>query len=366
MSRTRLTIALLILLPVLLFGWLTLTQSGLQWLYRQAEFYLPVELKINRFAGKLIGPITVDGFEYQQADTHITAERITLDWSPATLLTANINISQLHIQDLHIILTETEKADQEQTQPSAITLPEINLPWRLLLKDAQVNGFSITQHQQIFVVNKIKLNASSLFNQVTIKQLSASTDNYSVDIKGELRPIGNYRHELNIRWQAQLPSSALIKGEGQLKGDMKSTVIKQQLSGPLQLTFDGQVNNLLEQLNWQLKVDASQFDISLLEPGWPALSGALKLDAKGDLYTARLSGKLKGNTPETGAVDAEFELERLSDNSIQIKQLKIHSPKSDTRLETTGHWLPAENGGDIKLALNWQNLRWPMLESAMV
>ncbi len=63
MSRTRLSIALFILLPVLLFGWLTLTQSGLQWLYRQAEFYLPVELKINRFEGKLIGPITVDGFQ---------------------------------------------------------------------------------------------------------------------------------------------------------------------------------------------------------------------------------------------------------------------------------------------------------------
>ncbi len=362
MSRTRLSIALFILLPVLLFGWLTLTQSGLQWLYRQAEFYLPVELKINRFEGKLIGPITVDGFQYQQADTHITAKRITLDWSPADLLSANINISQLHIQDLHIILTETEKADQAQTQPPAITLPEINLPWRLSLKDARVNGFSITQQQQIFVVNKIKLNASSLFNQVTIKQLSASTDSYGVDIKGELRPSGNYRHELDVRWQALLPSSALIKGEGQLKGDMKSTVIKQQLSGPLQLTFDGQINNLLEQLNWQFKVDASQFDLSMLEPGWPALSGALKLDAKGDLFTARLSGKLKGNTPETGAVDAEFELERLSDNTIQIKQLKIHSAKSDTRLETTGHWLPAENGGDIKLALNWQNLRWPMLE----
>lgn len=364
MSRIRLSIALFLLLPVVLLGWLTFTQPGLQWLYRQSEFYLPLEINLNRLEGTLIGPISIDGFEYQQAGTQITAERITFDWSPTALLTANIDITQLHIQALNIVLTETEKTESVQAPSPLITLPEINLPWRLSLEDVQVNGLRFIQQEQNFVVNKIKLNASSLFNQVTIKQLSASTDDYSVEIKGGLRPSGNYRHKLDVRWQAKLPSSALIKGQGQLKGDMKSTVLKQELSGPLQLTLDGQVKNLLEKLNWQLKVDAREFDISVLETSWPALTGALKLDAKGDLYTATLSGKLKGNTPETGALDASFDIERLSDNTIQIKQLNIHTPHTDTHIETRGEWKPADNGGEVKLVLNWQNLRWPMQQPA--
>lgn len=364
MSRVRLSIALFLLLPVVLLGWLTFTQPGLQWLYRQVEFYLPPEISLNRLEGALIGPISVDGFTYRQAGTQITAERIIFDWSPTALLTANIDINQLHIQTLNIVLTETEKT-QSAADPSAlITLPEINLPWRLSLKDAQVNGLRLTQQEQNFVVNRITLNASSLFDQVTIKQLSASADSYQFDIKGGLRPGGNYRHKLDVRWQVRLPSSALIQGKGQLKGDMKSTVLKQTLSGPLQLTLDGQVKNILEQLNWQLSVDASQFDVSLLETSWPALTGALKLDAKGDLYSATLSGKLKGNTPETGALDANFDIERLSDNTIQIKQLKIHTPGTDTHIETHGEWKPADDGGEVKLVLNWQNLRWPMHEPA--
>jgi translocation and assembly module TamB len=363
MNRTRLSIALVLLLPLLLLGWLTLTQAGLRWAFQQAEFYLPLEIDIGRLDGKMIGPIFVDGFEYQQEGVHITAESITIDWLPAALLAANINISQLHVQKLNIVLTETGNADQQEAETRVTSLPEIHLPWRLILEDTKVNGFSITQQEQSFVLNEIKLNASTLFKQVKIKQLSASSDDYSFEIKGNLQPLGNYPHKLDISWQAKLPSAAVLKGHGQLKGDTKFTRLKQRLTGPLKLTFDGQASNLLDKLNWQANVDASQFDLSRIDTSWPALSGALKLEAKGDLDTATLTGKLNGNTPETGALDAEFDIERLAGNSIQINQLKAHTPQTDTHIDTSGSWNPAANGGDVKLSLSWQNLRWPMQQT---
>lgn len=359
MSRLRL-ILILLLLPAVLLGWLTMTQSGLQWAYDKAEFYLPLELQVNEINGRLIGPITVNGLELQQDGALLSAQKITLDWRPAALLSAKINISQLHIQKLNIALSETEATGQDPVQPAKKSLPDIRLPWRLLLKDGQVDGFSISQQGQTFVLNSIKLSASSLLKQVSIKQLSVTADNYEVSIKGKLRPAGNYRHDLSIRWQASLPSSAIIKGQGQLKGDIKSTRLKQKLSGPLQLSLDAQAKQLLEQLNWTVKVNAKEFDISKLAPEWPALSGTLKLDAKGNLKTATMNGQMKGQTTETGTINAEFDVERLSNNSIQIKQLKIHTPQTDTRIETSGNWLPGTKGGELKLALNWLNLRWPM------
>jgi len=365
MRRTRLIIVLSLLLPVILLSWLTLSQSGMRWLYQQVEFYLPLELSIASMEGKLIGPITVSGFEYQQDGMLIKAKQITLDWQPAELLIAHIDISQLHIRSLDIVLPDTESAAQAQPdQPSITILPEINLPWRLLLKDGLVDGLSISQNGETYTVNRVKLDATTLFSKINIKELAVDADTYSVEIKGNLSPTSNYRHELDISWQTRLPSSAILKGQGQIRGDMEKTRLTQRLQGPLQLSLDAELNDLLNLPSWQAKVDARQFDLAGIDTSWPALSGAIKFDASGDLSTATVTGRLQGKYPETGDLDAAFNLQRLSNNTIQIDQLKLLLPQTDTTIDSSGTWLPAANGGDVALTMKWQNLRWPMQQAA--
>ncbi len=56
-------------------------------------------------------------------------------------------------------------------------------------------------------------------------------------------------------------------------------------------------------------------------------------------------------------------MQRLSGNSVRIDRLELHAPDSDTLVETSGTWKPASNGGDVKLSLNWRNLRWPVKQT---
>ena len=120
--------------------------------------------------------------------------------------------------------------------------------------------------------------------------------------------------------------------------------------------------DLGNQLNWTAKTNISQFDITKFENSWPKLSGAAQVDAEGDLFTAKLTGKMQGKYPELGIVNAEFNLQRLADNSIQINNLQLQVPENNTQLNVDGLWTPGnntgENDGNIKLSLNWQNLRW--------
>ena len=109
MKRIRLIISAALIVPAMFFTWLTVTENGLNWAYQQAELYLPVKLNINKLEGRLIGPVTVKGFEYQQDGMSINARQITVDWSPTALLAANININQLHIQSLDIVFTENRR-----------------------------------------------------------------------------------------------------------------------------------------------------------------------------------------------------------------------------------------------------------------
>jgi len=347
-----------LLAAVFMLAWLTTTENGLRWAYQQVESRLPGELAVTKLEGRLIGPITVKGIEYRQDGALIKADQVILEWQPGALLAASVDISRLHIRSLEIALPGAQKTDQ------ALALPEVRLPWRVALEEVLVDGFSLSRNEQTIDLQQVRLNATTLFSQVDIKDLGISTDTFNLNIKGGLQPTRNYPHELEIHWQARLPSSAVIEGSGQLAGDTGTTRIRQQLSGPLQLIFDAELNDLLGRFNWQARADVAAFDAAQLDPDWPAVSGKLELDGRGDLLTATLAGTVNGEHPGLGPFDAGFKLQRLSDNTIQIDRLELHTPVSETRLQAEGRWLPGPKGGSVTLAVQWHNLRWPLKDGA--
>lgn len=356
--RLRILAAAVLLTPVVALLWFSTTESGLQWGYQQAKPYLPGELSMTRVEGRLIGPITVTDLEYHQSGVSIKADRIVVEWLPSALLAANIDITQLHVQSLKIALPQAEKTAQP------LRLPEIHLPWRVALRDVKVDDLHVNQNSQTFAVNRIQLNATSLFSRIDIDEFTLEADRFNLAINGKLRPTGRYRHELAIRWQTELPTREMIEGRGELAGDMTTTRITQHLSGPLALTLDAEATNLLEQFSWQARIDVTAFDTSKLNPDWPALSGRLNVAGGGDLTTATLSGRLDGSSSDLGPLKTDFSLRRLSDNTLQIDRLMLYTPTTDTRLHARGQWRPGADGGDVAVALQWQNLRWPLKDDA--
>lgn len=300
MKRIARYIFILLLILITLLTWLSVTESGLRWVYHRAIPYLPAGLALGKIEGTLFGPITIRDFQYEQEGTLVKTDRLLFDWQPSALLIANINISRVDIQTLNITLTDAKKV--EQTPTGAITLPDIHLPWMVRLNNAQISNFSLTQNGQTTSINQIRLSASSLFSQLKIKQLSVKADTFSLNINGKIKPSGDYSHHLNIDWETSLPSQAVIKGKGQLVGNIETTTITQQVSRPLQLTLEAQVNDLLDQLNWQSKVDIPEVELSKLDKTLPALQAALTLEASGDLAAAKFALHL--NTMKGSAIAA--------------------------------------------------------------
>ena len=354
-----------VLLAIILVAWLSSTQSGLAWIYQQTKKHLPPELTIEKFEGRLIGPMSIKGLAYTLDKYSVKADQINLDWSPAALLSTNVHIYRLYVSSLEIQLPQadnTEPSTQLGDAEKTISLPDIHLPWLLTLEEVLIEGIILNQGDDSFKLRQAKLNATALLGKVKIEALAIENDDFNIHIEGSLRPTKHYRHDLNIKWQARLPSKAMIQGHGQLVGNLKTTQVTQALSGALTLSLEVKLQNLLDKLSWQGNVDISALDSRQLNAQWPALTGSLQLESKGDLETATLSGTMKGDNPQLGPFDAEFDLQRRSNNTLQIDRLSIHAPRGDTRLNTQGQWLPGANGGDIKLSLDWQNLRWPIQE----
>jgi len=358
MKRRRLTIIGLLLIAIGLVIWLTGTESGLRWAFEQARTYLPGKLAVTSIQGRLIGSVTLNGVNYKQNDTQVNAEKIIVKLQMSALLASNIKIKHLYIKSLNVDIPTSIKTDQP------LILPEFTLPWQVEIKNVQVDGINIKQQDQSLAFKQIRVNASARSNTIKIASLSVVARHYIINVKGEIRTAKKYRHKLTIQWQTRLPSDVLLKGQGQLTGDINKTRIHQQISGPLQINLDAHLHDLLKQFTWQAKVNVSKFDSSKLSADWPSLTGSLKLDAKGDLTTATLTGNLNGKISEVGKLDGSFALSRKNDDSIHLDYLKLHATDAGMRLDTHGQWMPGLKGNEFKLAMNWKNFRWPLHKPA--
>ena len=358
LKRMFATAALLLLPAMVGFIWLVGTESGLRWVYQQAGAYLPEELTIDKIEGRLIEAITVTGLSYQHDGTLIETGQIIMEWQPVALFAANIDISRLHVQSLKISLPPSVETDQ------AITLPSIQLPWRLALKNTVIDGISISQAGENLELKQIRLDASALFSRINIESFSLVADAFELNISGRLNPVRNYQHKLDIDWRAELPGSIVLTGKGRMQGDIEKLKLQQQVNGALQMSLNADVRDLTRALSWQAEAELSDFRSTRLDASWPEISGKLRLQAQGDLTTATVSGTADGKYADQAPFDAHFTLQRLADNSVQIEQLMLHSVPGEIQLNARGTWTPGNDGGHLALDLDWQNLRWPLNNEA--
>ncbi len=364
LTRCLIAVGLLTFIVVIA---LSTTQSGLVWIYEKTQNRLPPELTIEKIEGRLIGPIALHGLTYRFDKGVVTAEQITLDWSPGSLLSTHVDIHRVQVNALNIQLPPSD------TDPAAKTLalPDIQLPWLLTLDELLVEGIVLNQGDANLNLRQAKLKANALLGNVNIEELSLENDDFNVTIAGSLQPTRNYRHTLKIQWRARLPSQAMVQGSGQLAGNVKATQLRQTVNGALTLSLKAKLENLLDKLSWQGAVDINAFDSQSLDANWPPLTGSLKIESQGDLEMAIFSGTMNGDNPAHGSFAATFALQRLGNNTLEIENLSIHAPRDKapkdprlaSRLNIQGQWLLGANGGDIKLNLNWQHLRWPMQET---
>ena len=222
----------LIFIPIIFLVWLGMTESGLLWSYQYAKPYLPVTLKLNTIEGHLFGVMRLKGVKYNQNDTIFKANEIIINWSPSALLLSKISISKLQIESLTVQLPKPTQTDVISAKDNSVTLPNINLPWGVSFNNTNINNLTLYQNGEIFVVDKIKINASTLFTQLNINELTIQTKTVSLNVKGNVQLSNDYQHKLKTHWQAKLASGQIIKGKGNLIGNIKITKINQNLSNP--------------------------------------------------------------------------------------------------------------------------------------
>lgn len=343
LNKVLRVIPVLLLAPLIFIVYLLLTESGLHLIYKYAKSYIPENITIDKLEGNFIGPIILHNVQYKNNNILIQADQLSIDWLPAKLFSKNIHVNHLYIQSLKSIITSTKSNIQNKNTDNHYTF---NLPWNISLNDVVVNEFSITQNDRLTELQQIKLNIKTLADQLSIKSLSLINNKSQLNLSGIIKLTNDYQHNLNINWQALLPENKFIRGKGYIRGDANSLNIQQHVSGPVQLSFNAELRDILNNVNWQAEANITEINPSEIWNKWPG----------------QLKGKItsQGRT-DSGQLIANFDIENMQgklrgypvllvsrlnwrNSGLDINQLDLNSGK--TRLNAKGRM-------DSLLNINW-------------
>jgi len=274
---------LIVLLCVLLSAtfWLVSTESGLHWAFEKSKHYIPGDLHINKLQGSLLGSIDARQIEYKLNGNQIGLKHLRLDWSLLGLLDASINIHHLQLDSLDIKLSQTGQRSEE------FVLPEILLPWPVLLKNTTVNQLVVKNAEKILAIKTLKIDAFAHLSHVNINTLTINQDDLVLNINGKLRASHNYPHKFNIKWEKKLASSEAFAGQGQIEGNVETVKVQQQINTPVKATLNANIHDLLKQMSWQANAYANNINPGVIWPEWPGQLNA-KLSSQGQIKNGQL------------------------------------------------------------------------------
>ncbi len=350
--------AAFILLAVLLGAgvWFLLgTQGGTEFLFTRLGALMPGALEVGELHGPLRGPLDIRGLSYKRDGLEMHVDRVQLEWHMRELLSRRLDIEKLHAQGIRIIPTPTAKKEE----PTA--LPDLNLGFNILVRDAQVRDLQIgAPGEEPLVIDRIDLATTAIGNNFKIERFVIRAPLLDGDISGKFQPQGDYPVDLAVQWKVRPPDMAAFSGRGSLTGTLEQLRVAQTVDAPFPVRLDATLLQPLRDLKFDARVAFSEFNPRLIKADLPDIPARGEVQAKGEVEAFTSTGTVRGTIEQAGGpVEVAYRLARDGERWT-IQQADIALPGTPTRIDARG--LLTVNGKDldIQAQASWRNLRWPL------
>ncbi len=342
-----------------LFGLvLVSTEWGLHWTYRTAAVLLPGQLSIAELRGRLLGPLHVRGLRYRHQDTEIALDRLDIDWSPDELAARLLHIRSLTVHNLAI--------NYASTSDDPPTLPDIHLPFRLRIDQAQLSALHLQKRGQATAFELTTASLSTRWERDGghIQRLEVEGPRFRLSASGDFTPQGDYPLDLQLQWRFDAAEYGVWAGAGRAHGDAKQLRVEQQLASPVTARLTGRVSTPLSALSWDADLSADDFNLRAIHRGWPDLRVGGQLHGRGQGRELHATGRLR-TTQKDLRLAHDLDL-RYGADTLTINRL--HSVLGNTGSAVTVHGRLTGFGKEIYADLNgqWRALRWPLADGPRV
>ena len=354
---------LLLLLILLAAGIAISTKTGIHSLLGLAPRILPGQLSYDRIDGRLLGPLHIERFQYEDGPLKVALASADLDWKPADLFNGTLNLLQLRFDGLELQLPPSKPESEPATGP--LTLPDIQLPLVIDVADLQGRDILIVPAGAAPIrVDTIDLKAHTGNDGLIVDTLEARAPLGEVRLSGRVNPTGGYPLQARLNWQLLTPDYGTFNGEGEIQGELQNRLqLTHQITGAATLELNGEVRDPLAKPAWSAK---AKLDVADLKPFVPDLAGkplTVRLDAHGVLAQFQGQGEINATVPELGPANLRFTAEG-DPKAIKLNELKIAAVDRPLTLNAKGNIQIAELLFNI--SGQWEFLAWPLTGPAQV
>ncbi len=357
MRRGLLALLLIILSLTASIYYLLATESGVNWLFRQAKHFVPGELEVERISGTLLERLETKTLHYRNENTDVTLDSLVLVWDPAQLFSATVDVRQIELDGL---IVQSLKAGAPAS--AKITLPDIELPVRVNIENFTLKNFILKAPDGVARLNLSELSFAARFdeNGLSINRLETGLEGFSARLAGTLVPAGNYPLSLKAEWTLKRPDFKPIKAVGTVQGDLKRLTVRQDLTEPAAATVTAELIDVLDALRWQASVQAAGLNPQQINAAWPNLISAFKLQASGTLEDIQLKGDYTLRHPEYGDFAGFIDLAGEDKQVWRLNAFKLMHQKTRASFSAHGDVNTATRPPLFTLDGAWNRLVWPL------
>jgi translocation and assembly module TamB len=357
MKRLLFALAVIAVTAAAFTYYLVATESGVNWLFRQASSFIPGELRVERIRGTLLERLEMKGLHYRDDATDVALDSLVLAWNPARLFSAKVDVKQLELAGLTV-----QSLKPGAPSSGKIQLPEIKLPVRVDIANFSLRNFVLKAPDGVARLNLPALSFAARFDEsgLNISRLETGLEGFSARLAGSLVPAGNYPVSLTMDWTLDRPEFERLQGQGTVQGDLKRLLVVQNLTEPSAATATAELVDVLDALRWQLAVQSSGFDSQRLKPAWPHLITAFRLNASGTLADVQLKGNYRVHHPDYGEFGGLVDLIGENRQIWRLNDFRLAHTKSQASISLRGDANTGSQPPVFSLEGSWSRLAWPL------
>lgn len=353
-------IFILLLLALLIGGtaYLTLTETGTQWLLAQVARVVPGELQTRQVEGYLGKALTLTGLRYHSPDFTLEIEHFHFAWRPAALLEAAFEVERLHLREVN---WHQKRLREPETPEEPLALPEIQLPLKVRAESVRLQNLSLHPLESPPAhIDAIVLQGNFDGQALQLTKLGIAAPQGHLLVSGGIAFQEAYPMEFVLGWRAPVPDLGKVSGTGKVEGNLRQLTVHQKIHTPFMLQFRSRLFDLLGQLRWAAVLEVPETELQQLSGQWPALRLGLNLKGAGGLERFKVRGAYQIQAAQVGRLSGKFAGKQLAMGHWALEQLTMQQLQGSAHLTLQGEAALAEGQPQFTLAGAWRDLAWPL------
>ncbi|WP_303289137.1 translocation/assembly module TamB domain-containing protein [Marinobacter sp. SS5-14b] len=245
-------LAVVLLLPVLLVGLVLValnTETGTAWTIEKIP-----GLNTKAGNGSLLGQWQAESLEWQGYGVGVLVQSPEVDWSPSCLFELTLCLETLKATRIEVGVQPSESNESDES--GAITLPEINLPLALNVRDVDLGPLTVNESA---IWDRVELRTSASGASLQIDHAFYKLGGIRVTASGRAEMRRDWPLDINVTAELPPPSGDAWQIGLNLAGSVRQLRVTGQSEGYLDASLNGQVEPLNNSLPANLTVQSPAF-----------------------------------------------------------------------------------------------------------